>query len=69
MTVHALTRVAIKRCKRTHPDWTDERVFEYVNSLTDPGGPYSDQVTLLDVQCVLSSMVDEYPRELFKWNP
>ena len=68
MKPNALTRVAIKRCKRKHPDWTDQRIFEDMKTLTDAAGAYSDQVTLLDVQGVIASMPQSWPGDLFKWN-
>ena len=54
--MNLLTRVAIKRLHRAHPDWTPERILEHVKVLTDAAGPYKDTVTLQDVKDVLDSM-------------
>jgi hypothetical protein len=58
----AMTRVIIKRAKRVHTDWSDERILEYAKKMTDPAGVYPDTVTLQDVKEVIASM-PEFKRD------
>ena len=57
-----ITKVAVKRTRRAHPEWTPERILEHVKVLTDAAGSYKDTVTLQDVRDVLYSM--DPPRRL-----
>ena len=57
-----MTKVIIKRTKRSHPAWTDEQLFARIREICDARGPYHDIVTLLDVHGVVASM-PEYQRE------
>ena len=61
MKPNALTRVAIKRCKRVHPEWTEQQILDHVKTLTDAAGMYHDSVTLQDVKDVIASMPEYSP--------
>jgi hypothetical protein len=54
--VNALTRVQIKRTKRLHPDWPDNRILEHVRTLVDAAGLYRDRLELEDVKDAIASM-------------
>ena len=59
--MNALTRVAIKRTKRVHHEWTDDAILAHVKSLTDAAGLYRDTLTLQDVKDVIASMPEYRP--------
>ena len=62
--MNALTRVAIKRAKRVHPEWPDDAILAHVKSLTDAAGVYRDRLTLEDVKDVIASMPEYRPGRL-----
>ena len=59
--MNALTRIAIKHCKRVHPDWTEQQILDHVKTLTDASGVYHDNVNLQDVKDVIASMPEYRP--------
>ena len=59
--MNALTRVAIKRTKRVHPEWTEQAILEHVKNLTDAAGLYRDTLTLQDVKDAIASMPEYRP--------
>ena len=65
--MNALTRVQIKRYKRTHPDATDQQVLDHTKSLTDMAGVYPDTVTLEDVRDAVASMRENQERQEAMW--
>ena len=64
MKPNALTRAAINRCARLHPDWTPDQVYESVRRLVDAAGPYPDNLTLEDVKDAIYSMPGCAPKVL-----
>ena len=60
--MNALTRIAIKHCKRVHPEWTEQQILDRMRTLTDASGVYQDCVTLQDVKDVIASM-PEYRKD------
>jgi len=62
--MNAFTRVQIRRTKRLHPDWSDDRILEHVQTVTDPAGPWRDSVTLQDVEDAIYSMPEYKPGRL-----
>ena len=62
--MNLLTRVQVKRTKRVHPEWSDERILEHIRSLTDAAGMYRDTVTIEDVRDAIQSMPEYRPGRL-----
>lgn len=62
--MNTLTRVAIKRTKRLHPEWPDGVILEHIKTLTDASGLYRDTVTLQDVKDAIASMPEYRPGRL-----
>jgi ADP-dependent phosphofructokinase/glucokinase len=59
--MRTMTRVIIKRAKRLHTDWSDERILEHAKKMTDQAGIYADTLTLQDVKDVIASMPEYRP--------
>ena len=59
--MNALTRIAIKHCRRVHVDWTEQQILDRMRTLTDASGVYQDTVTLQDVKDVIYSMPEYRP--------
>ena len=59
--MNALTRIAIKHCRRVHPEWTEQQILDRMRTLTDAAGVYHDNVTLEDVKDVIASMPEYRP--------